>query len=190
MTQTQKDYILQFVDRIDSLLEALLSREDLPKEHSTCSHCSGHLWAVWRCQDCSLATPMCRKCMCNTHQENPFHRVQCWTGTHFRAAELWEVGTYILVPHYAGQRLCDTLIFQKEHLEEFEQQKDHAEQVKLTSLFALGPTSSLAAPPGSEYGWNEDPVMESLGDDAEMRDEFADGLGDEAFKKYLDDLYQ
>ena len=128
--------------------------------------------------------------MRNTHQENPFHRVQRWTGTHFRAAELWDVGTYILVPHYAGQRLCDTLTFQKEHLEEFEQQKDRAEQVKLTSLFASGPTSSSAAPSGSADGWNEDQVMESLGDDAEMRDEFADGLGDEAFEKYLDDLYQ
>jgi len=188
--QTQKDYILQFVDRIDSLLEALLSREDLPKEHSTCSHCSGNLWAVWRCQDCSLATPMCRKCMRNTHQENPFHRVQCWTGTHFRAAELWEVGTYILVPHYAGQRLCDTLTFQKEHLEEFEQQKDRAEQVKLTSLFVSGPTPRSAAPSGSAYGLDEDPVIEGVGDDAEMCNELDDELDDEAFEKYLDDLHQ
>ena len=53
-------YILQFVDCIDSLLDALLSREDLPNEHSTCSHCSGHQWAVWRFQDCSLAMPMCQ----------------------------------------------------------------------------------------------------------------------------------
>ena len=109
LTQTQQDYILQFVDCIDSLLDALLSQEDFPNEHLTCSHCSGHQWAVWRCQDCSLATPMCQKCMCHTHQENPFHRVQHWTGTHFRAAKLWEVGTYILVPHYAGQWVCDTL---------------------------------------------------------------------------------
>ena len=62
-TQTQRDYILQFVDRIDSLLDALLSREDLPNEHSTCSHCSGHQWAVWRCQDCSS----CVKNACATY---------------------------------------------------------------------------------------------------------------------------
>ena len=78
---------------------------------------------------------MCRKCMRHIHQENPFHRVQRWTGTHFRAAELWEVGTYILVPHYAGQRVCDTLAIQKGHLEKFEQQKDLAEQVKLAHFF-------------------------------------------------------
>ena len=134
LTQTQWDYILQFVDHINSLLDALLSREDLLNEHSTCSHCSGHQWAVWRCQDCSLATPMCRKCMRHTHQENPFHRVQCWTSTHFWAAELWEVGTYILVPHYAGQWVCDTLAIQKGYLEKFEWQKDLAEQVFISPL--------------------------------------------------------
>ena len=97
--------------------------------------------------------------MRNTHQENPFYRVQRWTGTHFRAAKLWEVGTYILVPHYAGQRVCDTLAFQKGHLEKFEQQKDLAEQVKLTHFFGSGPTPSSAAPSDSAYGWNDDPLM-------------------------------
>ncbi|KAF8961009.1 hypothetical protein BDZ97DRAFT_1665083 [Flammula alnicola] len=94
--QTQKDYIIQFVERIDDLLEALLSREALPIEHSRCSHCNENLHAVWRCQDCSLASPLCRKCMRHTHQDNPMHKIQRWTGTHFRSAELWEVGTYIL----------------------------------------------------------------------------------------------
>ena len=65
----------------------------------------------------------------------PFHRVQCWTGTHFRAAKLWEVGTYILVSHYAGQQVCDMLAIQKGYLEKFEKQKDLAEQVKLAYFF-------------------------------------------------------
>ena len=51
LTQTQWDYILQFVDRIDSLLDALLSQEDLPNEHLTCSHCkmvSDCRGVIWR----------------------------------------------------------------------------------------------------------------------------------------------
>ena len=54
LTQTKQDYILQFVDCINSFLDALLSQEDFPNEDSTCSHCSGRQWAVWRCQDCSI----------------------------------------------------------------------------------------------------------------------------------------
>ena len=131
LNQTQKDYILQFVERIDGLLQALLSREALPKEHSKCSHCAGDQWAVWRCQDCSLAKPLCRKCMRSIHQENPMHKIQRWTGTHFRSAELWEVGAYILVPHYAGEPLCNALNCQKMNLEQFELQKDYNEQEEL-----------------------------------------------------------
>ena len=128
--------------------------------------------------------------MRHIHQENPFHRVQYWTGTHFRAAELWEVGTYILVPHYAGQRVCDTLEIQKGHLEKFEQQKDLAEQVKLAHFFESQQTSSSAATSSSAYGLNDDPLMQGMGEGAAMRNEFADGLDDEAFEKYLDDLHQ
>ena len=32
--------------------------------------------------------------------------------------------------------------------------------------------------------------MQGMGEGAAMRNEFADGLDDEAFKKYLDDLHQ
>ncbi|KAF8965105.1 hypothetical protein BDZ97DRAFT_1659385, partial [Flammula alnicola] len=107
-------------------------REALPIEHSRCSHCNENLHAVWRCQDCSLASPLCRKCMRHTHQDNPMHKIQRWTGTHFRSAELWEVGTYILVRHYDGEPLCDTLKFYKHYLEEFEGQKDATEQMDLS----------------------------------------------------------
>jgi CxC2 like cysteine cluster associated with KDZ transposases len=63
-----------------------------------------------------------------THRQNPFHRIECWTGTHFRRAELWEVGTYILVEHHTDQPICQALNFQIKYLESFECMKDQAEQ--------------------------------------------------------------
>ncbi|KAF9552131.1 hypothetical protein CPC08DRAFT_647294, partial [Agrocybe pediades] len=61
----------------------------------------------WRCKDCSLGSMHCRQCIRKAHQENPFHKIERWTGQHFRPAELWEVGTYLLeditaVPQYIG----------------------------------------------------------------------------------------
>ena len=79
----QADYIMQFVERVDYLLEALLSREALPDSQSRCPHCTSSHWAVLRCQDCSFLTALCQHCMRNTHQENPMHRIQRWTGAHF-----------------------------------------------------------------------------------------------------------
>jgi hypothetical protein len=67
-------------------------------------------------------------CMCITHRQNPFHRIECWTGTHFHQAELWEVGTYLLVQHQTDQPICHTLHFQMKYLETFEEMKDKAEQ--------------------------------------------------------------
>jgi CxC2 like cysteine cluster associated with KDZ transposases len=63
-----------------------------------------------------------------THRQNPFHRIECWTGTHFRRAELWEVGTYLLVQHQTDQPICNALRFQIKYLETFEDMKDKAEQ--------------------------------------------------------------
>ena len=47
---------------------------------------------------------------------------------HFRWAELWEVGTYILVQHQMDQPICNALNFQMKYLETFKDMKDKAEQ--------------------------------------------------------------
>ena len=107
--QTQKDYILEYVTRIDELLEASLSREALAEEDRLCRHCDNGFWAVWRCRDCCLGIPMCRGCIRSTHRENPLHRIEQWNGSFFRPAETWEVGTHILVRHHSGVSLCEDL---------------------------------------------------------------------------------
>ena len=66
--------------------------------------------------------------MCVTHRQNPFHCIECWTGTHFCQSELWEVGTYILVQHNTNHPICQALYFQIQYLESFKYIKDQAEQ--------------------------------------------------------------
>jgi hypothetical protein len=125
------DYIEQYVDRMEEFLGALISREAMPEGAGICRHCNRGIFAVWRCKDCSLATPMCRACMRHSHTENPFHRIQQWNGGFFRSAGLWEVGSYLLVQHHTGEAICETLKQCCHHLEKTEENRDKVEQDQL-----------------------------------------------------------
>jgi KDZ transposase family protein len=154
--QTQKDYIEQYVDRMEELLEALVSRESMPEGAGICRHCNKEVFAIWRCKDCLLSTPMCRLCMRQTHKENPFHRIQQWTGQYFRPAELWEVGSYLLVRHYTGEDLCPTLRQCCDHLENSEITKDNLEQVQLRqSMLQQNPVPVRMPGPDPEQYFEE-----------------------------------
>ena len=161
---------MEFVENIDHFLAALLSREVMLHD-SKCSHCSKGSLAVWRCQDCSLAEPLCRQCMRRIHQQNPLHKIQRWTGTHFRAAQLWEVGAYILVPHHEGDPLCESLQSQKDHLEHFECRKDDLEQVNLLE--------KRPAPRSAPRGWQE--IHDAEGHPMDL-DDLTDNPGEEAIE--------
>lgn len=137
-SKTQAYYIQEFVDRVDPMLKALLSREALPAG-SLCGRCIGGNIAAWRCRDCTAARVMCRGCMRNCHIECPTHRIEVWTGTYFRSAELWEVGLYILIPHHTDSQLCTTLKFQQERLGQFQGHNDKMEQERLSKGFPCGP---------------------------------------------------
>jgi CxC2 like cysteine cluster associated with KDZ transposases len=145
--QRQRDYIMEYVDRIDSLLESLLSRESLNDGDKHCRHCDQGYKAIWRCKDCSLAVPVCRGCMRASHKDNPFHRIEKWTGNYFRSAYLWEVGTFLLVRHHVGTPLCGTLIRQQKFLERVESGKDMAEQeILCKSTLATTPAFNILPP--------------------------------------------
>jgi CxC2 like cysteine cluster associated with KDZ transposases len=90
--------------------------------------------------------------MRNTHIDMPLHHIEYWTGTFFRAACLWEVGNYILVPHYSARgSLCSELTFQKEALEIFQQERDQAEQ----ALLLHAASSAASAASGADHGWGD-----------------------------------
>ena len=130
---TQQYYLQEFVDRVHPMLEALLSREALPAS-LTCARCAAGSAAgsaaTWRCKDCTTPSLMCRCCMRQSHRDNPLHRVEKWTGKFFRAAELWEVGAYMLIPHHSGEGICPTLQWNQITLERFQTYRDSQEQLQ------------------------------------------------------------
>ena len=180
--QTQKDYIIQFVHRVHPLLEALLSREALPAEDSRCHNCPDKNWAVWRCADCVLVQVMCRSCIRAAHTTDPFHKIQKWTGQYFRAAELWEVGSYILVPHRTGLKWCSALTFKVTELEKVQRRRDFDEQREL----------EISAPhiPGEDRRMVdiEEEVMDDHGGaDEEAENAAIDALIDQLYADHMED---
>ena len=177
---------MEYVSRIDALLDAFLTREALAEEDNKCSHCDDGNWAVWRCRDCSIGTAMCRGCMRRTHKENPFHRVEQWNGQFFRPAEQWEVGTYLLVHHHNRKLSCDTIRSQEAFLEVLEKKKDSAEQDQLNFQLPKTFTSENTFTPANDYTQ----AKKHLDEDIEMSNNnvVADDEGDEEFFKYLQEL--
>jgi hypothetical protein len=91
--------------------------------------------------------------MRHSHTPAPLHRIEQWNGSYFRPASLWEVGTYLLVPHHDKEGLCATLQFQKTFLERQQLRVDEEEQTKLrnnrnnsgTTAPDRGPTTGAGA---------------------------------------------
>jgi hypothetical protein len=126
---------------------------------------------------------MCRQCIRRTHQQNPLHKIQRWTSTHFRAAQLWEVGTYVLIPHHEGDPLCDSLQSQKYLLEHFECHKDDLEQVNLLE--------KRPAPRSAPHVRQQarDAEREPMDIDDSMVDPEEEAVADEEFERFLNDLH-
>ena len=171
---------MEFVERAPQLLGSLLSRESLPDACARCPQCDGNKWAVWRCQDCSLGETLCRACIRQGHKSNPFHKIQRWTGRFFRAAELWEVGSYILVPHRVGDRRCESLQFKNMYLESVQSEEDLAEQQTLERLKARGEQPS----PGVPAMADEDDGQANVQDGAE------EAAANAAIDAYIQQLHE
>ena len=117
-----QQYLRDFADRVDDLLQAILDREALPSS-ATCRLCNDRSRSLWRCRECTLPDVLCRRCMRLAHMSNPFHRIECWTGAYFRKAELHEVGVYVMIGHRDGE-VCATLEMQKKLREGIQKRQD------------------------------------------------------------------
>ncbi|KAF8057043.1 hypothetical protein FPV67DRAFT_1677798 [Lyophyllum atratum] len=128
----QGDYLREFVEQIPGLLEGLLAREALQPQ-TMCNGCTDQNYGQWRCRDCTAPEILCRRCIRVTHRTNPLHRIERWTGEYFRAAEMWEVGGYLSVPHCSGNSLCEINRSHPHKVENAEAQNDAADQNKIWS---------------------------------------------------------
>ena len=128
------------------ILQATLSRETWRDDQQRCSECLRGNWAIWRCIDCMLSHPLCHHCMCHMHRHSPFHRIECWMGSYFRHAALWEVSIYILVEHHGAILICLGLQFQIEFLENLQSKKNSEEQLQLlATILVLGLATTSAS---------------------------------------------
>lgn len=179
---------MEYITRIDGLLEASMSREVMAEDYKKCRHCSKSNWAVWRCRDCLMGIPMCRGCIRSNHKENPLHRIEKWNGNFFRRAELWEVGTYLLIRHYTGITLCNSLVSQENFLEIVEKIRDDAEQdiLNRTQDRAPAPSESQSAFHCDTPNQSNDEFNNDI--DIGNTEAVADDGGDEEFIQYLQEL--
>lgn len=140
----QQRWMQDFVDRAEDLLQALLAREALPN-NGTCV-CAEKNLAIWRCRDCTSPPLLCRNCMRHSHSTSQLHNIECWTGSFFRTAYLWEVGVYILVPHHKETEVCESIATQMQILERLQVSKDKEEQVRLCMASYVGTQQEMTAP--------------------------------------------
>jgi hypothetical protein len=56
----------------------------------------------WRCLECIGGAYECLGCFRDRHKFLPFHRVENWTGTHFKQAWLCQVGVEIHIGHHGN----------------------------------------------------------------------------------------
>jgi hypothetical protein len=128
--------------------------------------------------------------MRRNHRENPLHRIERWNGSYYRPAALREVGTYLLVRHYIGDEVCDTLSNWCNMLDTAEIVNDNKEQDVLRRLVpSMVPEKEPDPGPEAQDGvyWEE-----FEGRDLEEGMEYEEGedLGDgdeEEINAYFDD---
>lgn len=117
--------------------------------------------------------------MRRTHRQSPLHNVECWTGTFFRAAALWEVGTYILVRHHNGIAKKDCLETQVEILERLQMSRDDEEQIMMATIQAGGDRPPApGVPVGLSSSSAIDDDFEEVADDSSEEEEDLGFMGD------------
>lgn len=118
------------------------------------------------------------------HCQSPLHNIEYWTGSFFRPAALWEVGTYILVPHHNEMPLANCLNVQKEILEQIQRSKDDEEQAELGGSMpnARGVSSAEGVPatamPLGECEVADEDSDDEVVDESSSEDEVLGSLGD------------
>jgi hypothetical protein len=179
-------YMKEFVSRVDGILQAMQAREALPSSGS-CAECPQST-GKWRCQDCMDGKLLCRCCMRRTHWDNPFHRIQCWTGTYFRKAALWEVGVYLSLKHQDAPNICPNLRWQHQILEMFQRQNDETDSS--SSCRPVSEPDFHMFEPEPEPEPHCDAEVEKSGDAATMRvlDQMLDGGDPNNLMEEDDDL--
>jgi hypothetical protein len=88
-----------FASHLTELQNAILDRCHDPDIGKNCS-CGAGI-TLFRCQECFDPEPSCQPCLLKSHLQQPFHRVQEWTGSHFVRRDLGDLGHTLCLGHRA-----------------------------------------------------------------------------------------
>lgn len=177
-------YMKEFVSRVDAILHSMQAREALP-ESGKCTECTESA-GKWRCEECTNGKLLCRSCMRKSHFSNPFHRIERWTGTHFRKAALWEVGVFLTLNHQDAPSICPNLQWQHKILDMFQKQKDEKDDYDIQNE----PEPARDRTQTTDHAETvPDPDKEAAHDAATMRalDQLLEGENPEDFLEEDDD---
>jgi CxC2 like cysteine cluster associated with KDZ transposases len=92
----------EWLPRRSKYLEEILGHDALLND-GMCSHCNAQE-GRWRCLDCIGHQGECRECCRRSHQRLPFHRIEYWTGTYYKADWLCNLGVVVDLGH--GGQCC------------------------------------------------------------------------------------
>ena len=95
--QSQNDYLREFSQVIDRILDILLQTE-APVNGGICPSCNVRQ-TMWKCSDCVGCTNFCNDCIKKCHSSLPYHRVERWTGIFFEPAWLCQANVVIHLGH-------------------------------------------------------------------------------------------
>ncbi|KAH8985344.1 hypothetical protein EDB86DRAFT_2810252 [Lactarius hatsudake] len=86
----------QWIDIRSRYLHLLLEMEGLTSAPK-CSMCT-KLMQI-KCSDCIGGNYLCKDCCLRSHMRSPFHRMSCWTGSHFAPISLMLLGFKLCFGH-------------------------------------------------------------------------------------------
>lgn len=87
----------EFLQKRPELVRLIL-QQDCLAGNGICTRCQS-TQGLWRCLECLGRQALCRDCLRESHKVHPFHRIQFWTGTHYRADWLRNIGVAINLGH-------------------------------------------------------------------------------------------
>jgi len=115
ITQSQNDFLREWVPRRSLYLTTLLSK-DAPRDPVLKCQSCGHKAGKWRCTTCVGGRMLCGLCCRDAHQFLPFHRVEAWNGRYFATGALWQVGLKLCLGHQGAR--CPWATVTREYTEE------------------------------------------------------------------------
>lgn len=95
--QDSQDFLLEYLDYRDKLLENLLIFE-AHNAHGLCSDCNSQPGLI-RCNDCLHSPIFCQQCLLKQHIHLPFHHVEQWDNNFFNKSSLYDHGFVIHLGH-------------------------------------------------------------------------------------------